>query len=173
MGHFFESGFSVREPAWHGLAEVLDEYPGRKEGRKLAGHDWEPEKRQLFIGPDEGVPNIPVPGWSALIRSDSQAVIGCVKDTYTVISNETVWDIVDALAKQEKVKYETAGVLKGGGDRLGYGPRRYPQANPRRRLAGLSVPDGRREARSRGHGGVGQRDSVHLLEYRERCGGRC
>lgn len=40
----FESGFSVREPSWHGLATVLDAYPESwDEAREYAGLQWEPE----------------------------------------------------------------------------------------------------------------------------------
>lgn len=39
--------FSVREPGWHGLAEVLDEYPTAEEARKLV-HPWEPVAEDVY-----------------------------------------------------------------------------------------------------------------------------
>lgn len=45
MTHYFESGFSVRTPMWHGLGNVLIDYPGSwDEARHPAGLDWEPIK---------------------------------------------------------------------------------------------------------------------------------
>src|SRR5690242_8795690 len=41
MSAEFEQGFFVRVPAWHGLGTVLDDYPGREEAMRLAGHDWD------------------------------------------------------------------------------------------------------------------------------------
>ena len=35
MSHYHEESFTVRKPAWHGLATVLDDYPGREEAMKL------------------------------------------------------------------------------------------------------------------------------------------
>ena len=40
MSALFESGFFVRKPAWHGLGVVLDEFPGREEAMRLAGHNF-------------------------------------------------------------------------------------------------------------------------------------
>jgi phage/plasmid-like protein (TIGR03299 family) len=48
------------------------------------------------------------------MRSDTQEVISVVHDTYRPIQNTVLWDIVDALVAQPNVKYETAGVLRGG-----------------------------------------------------------
>lgn len=43
MASYFESGFTVREPAWHKMGEVLDDYPDNWNGaRKHAGLTWEP-----------------------------------------------------------------------------------------------------------------------------------
>ena len=37
MPAYFEQGFSVREPMWHGLGTILDEYPGREQAMRAAG----------------------------------------------------------------------------------------------------------------------------------------
>lgn len=50
MPAMFDRGFFVREPAWHGLGVVLDEYPGRDEAMKIAGHDFTIIERPLFVG---------------------------------------------------------------------------------------------------------------------------
>lgn len=115
----FEQGFSVREPAWHGLATVLDEYPGREEAMRLAGHDFRVIEVPVYaeIEGDTSFsfsPVQPVKGWKALRKDSDGTVLNVVRDTYTVVQNDVLWDIVDAIVEQPAVKYETAGVLKGG-----------------------------------------------------------
>lgn len=49
MPDYFESGFSVREPMWHGKGRVADEYPENwKQAREWAGLMWEPEVVPLY-----------------------------------------------------------------------------------------------------------------------------
>jgi len=122
MPAYFETGFMVREPAWHGLGIVLDDYPGREEAMRLAGHDFTLIERGIEIPghiPDDSenpadwrLP-APITGWKALVREDSGDVMNIVKDSYTVIQNDTGWDIVDAIVG-EGAKYETGLTLKGG-----------------------------------------------------------
>lgn len=110
MSHYFEAGFTVRKPAWHGLATVLEDYPGRDEAFVAAGHDFEViEKPVLILGDVDQVD-----GWKALVRSDTKKVLHIAKSSYVPIQNKVVWDIMDAVLDQDNVKYETAGVLKEG-----------------------------------------------------------
>ena len=49
MAHYFESGFVVREKAWHGLAKVLDNAPATSaEAIRAAGLDWTVELAPCF-----------------------------------------------------------------------------------------------------------------------------
>lgn len=41
----FNEGFFVRRPAWHKLGTVLQEFPGRREAMRLAGHLFRVEER--------------------------------------------------------------------------------------------------------------------------------
>jgi len=43
--------FSVRQPSWHGLATILDDYPSADEARLLV-HPWEPESEPCYRGLD-------------------------------------------------------------------------------------------------------------------------
>lgn len=121
MSHEFEVGFSVRKPAWHGLAVVLDGYPGREEAIKFAGHDWDVIEKPIAIASEESGDQV-IPSskifsmrdWKALIRSDNERMLSVVKGSYQVVQNGALWDIVDALMDQKNMKYETAGVLKEG-----------------------------------------------------------
>lgn len=109
----FEKGFVVREPAWHGLAVVLPDYPGREQAMKLAGHDFNVIEEEVYAG--KGWPNFnKIEGWKALMREDSGAFLSVVKDSYEVIQNNQIWDILDAIVKEPSVKYETGGTLRGG-----------------------------------------------------------
>src|SRR5262245_37871953 len=112
MPDYFEQGFSVREPMWHGLGEVLDEYPGREEAMRLAGHDFTVIERPIQVVGNHST--IEAEGWKALVKSGSTTLLNVVKQSYGVVQNDTLWDIVDALVGLPGVKYETAGVLKEG-----------------------------------------------------------
>lgn len=49
MPAYFDCGFSVREPSWHGMETLLDAYPSDwDEARKLAGLDWEPRSEPAY-----------------------------------------------------------------------------------------------------------------------------
>ena len=110
----FDRGFTVREPAWHGLATVLDEYPGREKAMELAGHNWEPIARPVFAYDPETATYSAVNGWKALTRSDNHAAIACQRDSYEIVKNATLWDICDNIVNLPNVRYETAGILNGG-----------------------------------------------------------
>lgn len=110
MPAYFEKGFTVREPAWHGLAIVLPEYPGREEAMKLAGHGFEVVEESVIIRNTSDI----VEGWKALLRSDDRRVLSVVRNSYEVIQNGQLWDILDAIVAEPQVKYETGGTLKGG-----------------------------------------------------------
>jgi phage/plasmid-like protein (TIGR03299 family) len=155
MPDYFETGFFVREAAWHRMGTVLDDYPGREEGIVLAGHDFEIIEAPIYLpGPALDIPaesnlgtvlgehggavNLDgqlhamrgVPTHKALIKDMPHEtrpddvepgdftpthgkLMAVVNDSYGVIQNSVGWDIIDALVG-EGVKYETAGVLKGG-----------------------------------------------------------
>lgn len=50
MPAYFDTGFSVREPMWHGEGLVLDEYPEDwKDARAKAGLTWEPVELMPYV----------------------------------------------------------------------------------------------------------------------------
>jgi phage/plasmid-like protein (TIGR03299 family) len=113
MPPYFEQGYVVRQPAWHEMAIVLDYYPGRVEGMRLAGHDTEVIECPVYLGPGERLN-----GWKALRIQNADGtmrdgVLAVTQVTYTVVQNSTGWDVVDMLADQG-AKYETGITLKGG-----------------------------------------------------------
>ena len=112
MPAYFDKGFVVRESAWHGLAEVLEEYPGREKAMELAGHNW--NVVELPVYSDIGGKKKKVEGWKLISRDDTSQILSVCREGYQVIPNSRMWDIVDELMGQKNVKYETAGVLKDG-----------------------------------------------------------
>lgn len=122
--------FTVREPAWHGLGEVLPEYGTREELQPLV-HGWEPVTVPLFteeptlnevsdgLGGTETIPaseHQEVPGWRGVQRSDDGHTLGVVSDTYELVTNSEMWDVAEAIEGESSgsVMYETGGSLKGG-----------------------------------------------------------
>lgn len=50
MAAYFDTGFSVRQPMWHGGGNILDNYPADwDEARKMAGLLWEPTYADLYV----------------------------------------------------------------------------------------------------------------------------
>lgn len=120
MPAFFNEGFMVRVPAWHKLGKVFDDYPGREEAIIAAGHDFEVIERPILSAQGALGENAVsamgdvVAGWKALINAKNDTVMHVVRDSYCIVQNSVLWDLVDAIVDQPKVKYETAGVLRDG-----------------------------------------------------------
>lgn len=136
--------FTVRQPAWHGLGTVLADYPTRDEAKKIA-HPWEPVTEPLYrvvkeaVHADRAVPNCPhgslcapeiapdhwitkskavrVEDFDLVVRDDDGFALGVKPDSRTLVTNDEMYDIAEALMKGEgsgKVLYETGGSVKGG-----------------------------------------------------------
>jgi phage/plasmid-like protein (TIGR03299 family) len=144
MPAYFDTGFTVRTPAWHGLGAVLEDYPtGWDDARLKAGLAWEPELRPAYdvLEPvpcpacaavpgklhseaclDFGllVPCAPqvniVPNIKLVRRDDTGAVLGSVTDSFELITHAEMGNIIEALQQEggPALKFETAGSLKGG-----------------------------------------------------------
>ncbi len=115
MPALFDQGFFVRVPAWHGLGVVLDDYPGREEAMRLAGHDWdvlESEVRFGLMTPDGPVLR-KAEGWKAHRRSDTDALLHVSRDSYERIPNGVAYDVAEILFDQG-FQYETGITVDGG-----------------------------------------------------------
>jgi phage/plasmid-like protein (TIGR03299 family) len=128
------SFFSVKEPAWHGLGTIVQDCPTSREAMALAGLDYTVEKRLLFTldslnldlhnspDPDSVIlrasSEIPVPNYSATIRTDNEAVLGVVGKDYHVVQNVDAFSFFDSIVGGgDGILYETAGAL-GKGERI-------------------------------------------------------
>lgn len=117
MSDYFESGFTVREPAWHGKGYVADRYPKDwQEAREWAGLLWEPVQEKLYRREDVNGREryIEEKGWNRVARSDTGLTLAHRTDRFVVIDHTTMGEIVEALLEQPNIKYETAGATHGG-----------------------------------------------------------
>jgi phage/plasmid-like protein (TIGR03299 family) len=119
------SFFSVAQKAWHGLGQIVSEYPTSREAIQFAGLDYRVEKRRLFTfdndnsfgNADTVHPTVEVPSYFATVRADSDAVLGVVGNDYQVVQNVDAFSFFDAIVGGEGILYETAGAL-GKGERI-------------------------------------------------------
>jgi phage/plasmid-like protein (TIGR03299 family) len=111
MPALFNTGFFVRVPAWHGEGIVLDEYPGREEAKRLAGHDFTVVERPIEVVGNER--HVRANGWKALVKSGTTEILNVTRDTYEVIQNDTAYDIAELLFEQG-FQYETGITVDEG-----------------------------------------------------------
>lgn len=122
------SFFSVKEKAWHGLGQIVSEYPTSAEAIKYAGLDYLVEKRPLFTYDSENfhgngdtdiiIPEIEVPNYYATMRTDTEDVLGVVGREYHVVQNRDAFSFFDSIVSGgHGILYETAGAL-GKGERI-------------------------------------------------------
>jgi len=128
MPAMFEQGFFVREPAWHGMGIVLDDYPNRELAMELAGHNWDvvvldglriPVTNEILenagqeVNPDGNGFMRKVDNWAAHFRSDNLELLHVAKETFERIPNSQAYDIAEILFDQG-FQYETGITLDGG-----------------------------------------------------------
>lgn len=115
MGHNlnFNNGkasfFGVKEKAWHGLGEIVENAPNSEEAIKLAGLDWRVIKKPAII--ENGMV---IPGAFATVREDTGEPLGCVGSRYTPLQNVEAFDFFDSIVGKGEAIYETAGALGKG-----------------------------------------------------------
>ena len=139
--------FTVRQPAWHGLGQVLPDHPTREQAKEIA-HPWEPTTEPLYrviqvekidhrkecgdgwlpvslVDPIPQACDCPrsmkkslerVSEFDLVVRSDDGFALGVKPETRSLVTNEEMYDIGEALMKGEggEVLFETGGSLKGG-----------------------------------------------------------
>jgi phage/plasmid-like protein (TIGR03299 family) len=75
-----------------------------------AGLDWTVSASPLFCN------SLEVPGYKAIVRGDSNAILGVVTDRYRPIQNREAGDLMDAVVTEGNAHIEVAGAL-GAGER--------------------------------------------------------
>lgn len=110
---------SAREDAWHQLGTVLPNTFTADDAMKhglLGG--WNIRKAQLQAHLPSGQ-QVPVPDQYAVVRDnpvlDGQVdVLGTVGKAYTIIQNEELAGLLNALVDESGAHFETAGAIDGG-----------------------------------------------------------
>jgi phage/plasmid-like protein (TIGR03299 family) len=106
----------AKRKAWHGLGTVVEEQQTPNAALKLAKLDWKVEQCPTYcIHDDAGdTKRIPLPNY-ANIRSDTKEVLGVVSDSYGVMQNDQIADMIWKAADEGACpKVESAGSLKNG-----------------------------------------------------------
>jgi phage/plasmid-like protein (TIGR03299 family) len=116
MADYFESGFVVREQAWHGLATVLENAPSVEEAIIAAGLDWKVETAPISASftDENGVDYVEVDTHRALVRNTDRKVLGVVSNAYKVFQNHEAFGWFQPLVEDGTVTLETAGSLQEG-----------------------------------------------------------
>jgi phage/plasmid-like protein (TIGR03299 family) len=122
------SFFSVQEKAWHGLGQIVTDYPTSAQAINHAGLDYEVTKSPLYtkasniIDPTDnlelGNNEVNVPNYFATIRTDNNTVLGVVGKDYHIVQNREAFSFFDSIVGgTDGILYETAGAL-GNGERI-------------------------------------------------------
>jgi phage/plasmid-like protein (TIGR03299 family) len=115
-----DSFFSVKEKAWHGLGQIVDQYPTSGEAIEHAGLNYQVQKAGLSAA-NLSSPNaneyVPVPNFYATMRTDSGAILGVVGKDYQIVQNRDAFTFFDSIVGGDGIMYETAGAL-GKGERI-------------------------------------------------------
>jgi phage/plasmid-like protein (TIGR03299 family) len=99
---------------WHGLGTVLDEDAvDSQTAIGAAGLDWSLYKNSLSTV-DADNNSIVVPNQFAIVRGDTNDVLGVVGKNYKIFENQEAFSFFDEVVGDKLAIYETAGALHGG-----------------------------------------------------------
>jgi phage/plasmid-like protein (TIGR03299 family) len=111
------SFFSVKEKAWHGLGQIVTDYPNSREALQFAGLDFTVIKRPNIHRLDNGEEVISKTSFFTS-RTDTNAILGDrLGADYEVVQNADAFAFFDAIVGGDGIQYETAGAL-GKGERV-------------------------------------------------------
>lgn len=109
----FSSGkaafYSLREPAWHGLGQVVEKPVSDADVLKLAQLDW-----QVGLEPIVRGDMTPIDSHHAVVRSDNRSTLGVVGKGFVPVQNHELIDWLRGLDGFADVTIETAGALGNG-----------------------------------------------------------
>lgn len=110
--------FSTKQPAWHGLGTIVQDYPTSAQAIGFAGLDYMVAKAPLFAKGADPLISFAVPDQYATMRTDNNAVFGVVGKDYQIVQNADAFAFFDAIVGGgDGIMYETAGAL-GSGERI-------------------------------------------------------
>jgi phage/plasmid-like protein (TIGR03299 family) len=100
------------EPPWHRLGQCLDNPATAEEAIVSAGLDYEVQLTALAT-----VDGLDVPQGKAVVRYDTQDVLGVVGNNFVPVQNRQAFGFLDAIVGEGKLRYHTAGAL-GKGEKI-------------------------------------------------------
>ncbi len=95
-----------REPAWHGLGNVVDSVMGVDDALANADLGWTVSKHSIWANGTNSDDH------KAIIRDDIREIIGVVGDRYKLIQNSEVFDLAKTFGSN--VTVESAGSVQNG-----------------------------------------------------------
>lgn len=112
------SFFSVKEKVWHGLGQIVSDYPTSAEAIKYAGLDFEVVKSPNIHRFPDGATKVSSNSFFTF-RNDNYEVLGDkLGAEYEVVQNVEAFSFFDAIVGgRDGILYETAGAL-GKGERI-------------------------------------------------------
>jgi len=117
MSHEIDTMMYVGATPWHGLGKYVGDEPVTTEiAYKMAGLDWTVEKHKVFTQPCPlwSEPEIEIPNYRAVVRSDNKAVLGLVGKDYHPFQNLDMAQFADDLVQDGSMRIHTAGSLREG-----------------------------------------------------------
>jgi phage/plasmid-like protein (TIGR03299 family) len=99
----------VGEVPWHGLGCRLESPATAREAIAAAGLDYDVVLADLITSR-----GTPVSNRKAVVRTDSNAVLGVVGNSYVPIQNRECFSFLDAVVADGGLRYHTAGALRKG-----------------------------------------------------------
>jgi len=109
-----------RDTVWHRLGARVDNAVSWPEAMRLAGLEWQVEKRQLFAALPDGTERsvyTPIDAYG-VFRTDDNNFLGAVGSKYAPIQNKDAFLFVDTLLEATLGShYDSAGAL-GNGERI-------------------------------------------------------
>ena len=100
------------ETPWHSLGTKLEAPATAAEAITAAGLDY-----LVQLEPLTTADGIPVPQRKAVVRTDTNEVLGVVGNSYQPVQNHQCFGFLDAVVADEQLRYHTAGAL-GKGERV-------------------------------------------------------
>lgn len=103
-----------RELEHTGKIKTVDGCKTAKEAIHLAGMGWTVSMRPLMTVDGLKIPQDSGLNCYAVVRDDTEAILGTVGKDYMPVQNDAAFEMFDAVTQTGKAKYEVAGTLDGG-----------------------------------------------------------
>ena len=97
------------ETPWHGLGYRLDAPATARDTIQAAGLDFD-----VTLSSMTTTDGIAIPSRKAVVRTDSNDILGVVGNSYVPVQNRQAFGFLDAIAAEGSIRYHTAGALRKG-----------------------------------------------------------